>query len=346
MNKHISFDSNSLRRGFTLIELLVVIAIIAILLSLLLPAVQKAREAARMTQCRNNLKQIGLGLANYETDYGRYPLSFAVGEGTGGQWSAQVRLLPYIEQDAIYDEADLNGSYTPDSLISRAHVGVYTCPSEIRKELRPDGEHFPLNYAACAGSWKVFAHAATFDEGGEPGDGLFAPNQSLKPAQIIDGLSHTMSFSEVKAFTPYVRDGGQASTPDTADDTIPVDLLPYNNGQFKAISGHTEWVDGRVHQTGFTTTFTPNSYTPVEGATGDSGDPIDGDYTSCREAKSGCEGLPTYASVTARSHHSGMVFSVLLDGSVHTISDNINIDIWRALGSPSGREDRTFVPQL
>ena len=91
-------------------------------------------------------------------------------------------------------------------------------------------------------------------------------------------------------------------------------------------SGHTEWVDGRVHQTGFTTVFGPNSITPVGSATG-----TDGDYTSCREAKT-CTG-PTYAAVTARSYHEGIVHVLLMDGSGRGVSENINLGTWRNLGS-------------
>src|SRR3954452_12624575 len=106
---HRSSARSGARRGFTLIELLVVIAIIAVLISLLLPAVQSAREAARRSQCINNLKQLGLALANYESAVGSYPaaspatrIGGAVG-GTWGAWSPQAMLLPYLEQKPIYD---------------------------------------------------------------------------------------------------------------------------------------------------------------------------------------------------------------------------------------------------
>src|SRR5262245_7335229 len=91
-------------RGFTLIEILVVVAILAVLIALLLPAVQQAREAARRTKCANNLKQIGLGLANYHDAFNVYPPTFCVGPGDGGEWSLSARLLPYIERDAVYDD--------------------------------------------------------------------------------------------------------------------------------------------------------------------------------------------------------------------------------------------------
>src|SRR6478609_4657468 len=98
----------SRRRAFTLIELLVVIAIIAILIALLLPAVQQAREAARRTQCKNNLKQLGLGLHNYLDTFSVLPPMCAIGSGTGGKWSVWARIMPYLEQASIYNLANLN----------------------------------------------------------------------------------------------------------------------------------------------------------------------------------------------------------------------------------------------
>ncbi|QDU78445.1 hypothetical protein Pla110_01470 [Polystyrenella longa] len=326
----------SLRSGFTIIELLVVMAIISILIGLLLPAVQQAREAARRTQCRNKLHQIGIALTNYADLHQVLPPSYIVGAGTGGQWSAHVRLLPFMEEDNFYELADLDSGYTSGTILSTHRVGVFICPSEERQMLRAGGDHYPLNYAWNGGSWKVFEHAATFDDGGEGGDGLFHPNANIKFTKVKDGLSNTIAFSEVKAFTPYVRDGQLSG--DTVPETPPTSLAALTNGQFKLESGHTEWVDGRVHQTGFTTAFTPNSSTPVEGASGDAGDPLDGDYTSCREGKAGCEGETTFAAVTARSYHTGAVFVLYLDGSVHAISENVSLDIWRALGSYNGGE--------
>src|ERR1700753_1645608 len=100
------------RRGFTIIELLVVIAIIAILMALLLPAVQAAREAARRTQCRNNLKQIALGLHNYLETQLLFPPAFCVGTGTGGAWSIPARILPFIEQASLFKIANFNINYS------------------------------------------------------------------------------------------------------------------------------------------------------------------------------------------------------------------------------------------
>lgn len=329
------------RQGFTLIELLVVIAIIAILVALLLPAVQQAREAARRSQCKSNLKQIGIALHSYHDLHGKLPISFAV-DGTpsgttqladtgtdGGEWSIQARLMPLMDQANLFMQVDLDLAYT-----APAHAGVpairmpgYLCPSEVKDKTRVDGsgnpEHYPLNYAFNGGSWNFWNNATR-----QNGDGVFGPNMSLQFGHITDGTSNTLAFSEVKAFTPYLRDGSGGTT------TVPgpngVSVL---GGSFKDTSGHTEWVDGRVHQTGMTTVFTPNTVVPhVSGGT-----TYDVDFTSCREEKDGCTGL-TYAAVTSRSHHLGMVHSLLADGAVKAISDNIDAGTWSLLGSRNDGE--------
>ncbi len=317
------------KRGFTLIELLVVIAIIAILISLLLPAVQQAREAARRTQCRNNLKQIGLALHNYLDVFSVVPPAFvsdiSTNDTPGGQWSIHARILPYLDQANLYNQADLTLAYDDPANgdIASQRVGTYLCPSEINDRVRTDGTgaaiHYPINYGYNGGTWNVWDNGTRVQ-----GNGAFSPNSRFSTRDFTDGTSNTLGFAEVRAYTPYNRDGdaGTSAIPSTAAD---VEALIALGGSNKANSGHTEGVDGRVHQTGFTTTLTPNTDVVVPG-----GDTEQGDYTSCREDKS-CA-TSTFAAVTARSYHSGMVLTVLMDGSVQSISESIDLQTWRDLG--------------
>ncbi len=314
------------KQGFTLIELLVVIAIIAILIALLLPAVQQAREAARRSQCKNNLKQIGLALHNYLSTHTVFPPSFVVdahtagGDTDGGQWSVQARILPFIDQGNAYNNIDFEDTYQEGSAIATMRVPIYLCPSEPNDRMRTGSGgalYYPLNYGFNGGSWELFDPVT-----GATGDGAFFPNSATRPRDFTDGTSNTLAFSEVKTFTAYVRDGGDGPT------SAPSAVSTYSAGEFKSNSGHTEWVDGRVHQTGFTTVFPPNKVVPVAGAAGNA---PDGDYTSCREDKS-C-GTAVRAAVTARSWHTGIVHALLMDGSGRSISENINLTIWRRLGA-------------
>ncbi|MEZ6062663.1 MAG: DUF1559 domain-containing protein [Planctomycetaceae bacterium] len=290
----------SLKRGFTLIELLVVIAIIAILISLLLPAVQQAREAARRIQCKNNLKQIGLALHNYLDVHSAFPPSFVSDistlNTTGGEWSVQARILPYLEQANLYSAASLELPYQhpANGNIATQRIAAYLCPSEPNDRARTDSSsgqkvHYPLTYGFNGGTWRVWTNATH-----QQGDGAFAPNSRFRPADFTDGMSNTLCFSEVKAFTAYNRDGdtGTAAIPTTATD---VESLVAAGGSSKADSGHTEWVDGRVHQTGFTVTLGPNAKMTVPGGNR----PNEGDFTSCRE-DAGCSG-PTFAAVTSEA---------------------------------------------
>ena len=126
-----------LSRGFTLIELLVVIAIIAILVALILPAVQQAREAARRTECLNNLKQIALAVNLYEEVRRAYPPSFTTVQGQAtDSWSVQARILPFLEQDAAYNRIDFGQPYSSSPEIKRMRVDTYLCPSEPKDNVR------------------------------------------------------------------------------------------------------------------------------------------------------------------------------------------------------------------
>ena len=316
------------RPGFTLIELLVVIAIIAILMAILLPAVQHAREAARRTQCKNNLKQIGIALANYQLTFKYYPMSICTdanfgGTNTGGgEWSIQARLLPFIEQENLQSLIDFTQAYGGPSAVKTHRVNTYLCPSETNDMARNgsngQAEYYPLSYVFNGGTWQVYDPASNLG-----GDGAFYPNSRLKPRDFKDGLSTTLCFSEVKTFTPYLRDGGSAG-PMPPTDPATIGSL---GGSFKINTGHTEWVDGRIHQTGFTTTYTPNTVVPYTSG----GREFDIDYTSCREDKS-C-GTFVRAAVTARSFHAESVNALFMDGHVRSITHSINLETYRALGT-------------
>lgn len=317
-----------MRRGFTLVELLVVIAIIGILVGLLLPAVQAAREAARRMSCQNNLRQLGLAMHNHESVRKQLPpLGDYLTNGNAVYWSMQTRLLPYAEQANLQNLIDYTKPISLQPQVARVRVPFLICPSEINDKERPDGPtfvHYPLSYAANAGEWQIMQPPTGM------GSGVFVVNNGTRLAAITDGTSNTLGMSEVKAFTPYLRDGGNPAT------LVPMPLLPEDvatfGGEFKSDSGHTEWVDARTHQTGFTTTFPPNQKVPYQNG----GVPYDIDFNSMREGRSAT--LPTFAVVTSRSYHSGGVNSLLMDGSVRFVAQMIERNVWRALGTRDGGE--------
>lgn len=325
-------------KAFTLVELLVVIAIIGVLVALLLPAVQAAREAARRSSCTNNLKQIALGMHNFENSIKSYPASINWKPGIqSGNWSLQARILPHLEQAQIEEAVDYQEPYgnvrigagVDAPLISSLRIPMYLCPSEERDEIRESGgvpTYYPLNYGFNNGIW--FVYQPTGNGQGRGGPGMFFPNSNIRPAQVTDGLSNTLMVAEVKAYTPYFRDGGSAPTIPPTDPSAICSL----GGDFKTSSGHTEWVDGRVHQAGFTTTFTPN--TDVLCAQGPQ--EYDVDWTSDREGQ--LQDSATYSAVTSRSYHSGVVNVALMDGSVQSVTDGVERSIWQSMSTRNGGE--------
>lgn len=308
--------------------MLVVIAIIAVLIGLLIPAVQTVRAAAARVQCQNNMKQIGLALHNHQTTLGAFPQTSVYPPGlTVEPWSAHARLLPYLEQANLYNAVEFNVSYTVQPNVTSQRVAPFLCPSEINDKARPDGAvtFYPITYAFNFGTWHVYDPTT-----GQGGDGSFSCNLKVKPGDITDGMSNTMALAEVKAYAPYLRDGGNPNATGVPVPTSPATVTAYG-GEFKT-TGHTEWTDGRVHQTGFTTVFSPNTVVPFAS----DGMTYDIDFTSSREGKT--TNRITYSAVTARSYHSGLVNVLLMDGSVRSISNGINIATWRALGTRAGGE--------
>jgi prepilin-type N-terminal cleavage/methylation domain-containing protein/prepilin-type processing-associated H-X9-DG protein len=305
------------RRAFTLIELLVVIAIIGVLIALLLPAVQAAREAARRSQCVNNLKQIGIALHNYHDVQGALPGSYLVYETT--KCSALSQILSNLEQAPLYDA--LNFSLAFDDLtnttVTNTVVSSFLCPSDFPNPTPARGA--ASNYMADMGSWIVWQAAAGPNAALRPPDGAFFGNSSTRFAQVVDGLSSTGFFSE-----RVLADGSNAivspqadvffspAAPTTIDDAVQlcraVDINNLSN-QFPLFMG-APWTNG---QHVFQHVMPPNSRSC-------------GFFTALR------------AVMPPSSRHPGGVNLLLGDGSVRFVKDSVNVTVWRALGTIKGRE--------
>jgi len=343
------------RSGFTLIELLVVIAIIAILVSLLLPAVQQAREAARRTQCKNNLKQLGLALHNYESTYSVFPP-----QGTGptstvsNSYSPQARLLPFIDQANMHNMLDFSvnpwtsSGPNPDlePQIFSTLIAVFQCPSDAAPT------HYTVSGISCAGiNYMVSSGSGTgttYDTR-QRTDGIAYGNSNVRMRDVTDGMSNTVLMSET------VRGDG-------SDVTLPAGTTPQRPYQ-KLLSGTTGSSPSATGGIGFKGT-----------GSGWSGDPIQNpDLSLVLAAHTGWSGgasgtgrglswvrsIPINTSTHGyntpnsripdmqvhgwgffgpRSMHTGGAHALFGDGTVRFLSENINTQVHWALHSMNGGE--------
>ncbi len=218
--------STRIQRGFTLIELLVVIAIIAILIALLLPAVQQAREAARRTQCRNNLKQMGLALHNYHDVYQMFPASFyrswphnTTTNPTAGRpgWGWATTLLPYIDQGPLFQSLNtgtLRVGQTPaNKLLCQTPIPAFRCPSDSGPTLNANrGDYATSNYVAVFGSRydQEVVSGLTIGSWINGGPGIFSPSSDVKIRDITDGTSNTLAIGEMAYGPTGKRDSAGA----------------------------------------------------------------------------------------------------------------------------------------
>jgi hypothetical protein len=245
------------------------------------------------------------------------------------------RILSYLEQANVDSTVDLEVAWDLQQSISGLRISIFQCPSDAQSQVvrDPGGGKallYATNYGFNLGTWFVFNPQTN-----EGGHGAFYPNSNLKISTFTDGTSNTLLAAEVKAWTPYKRNGGPPDTeiPETVEDAQAIVL----SGAETKNTGHTEWPDGRVHHTGFTATLPPNAFVPFEL----NGETVDSDYNSWQEGKSGSAGNPTYAMITSRSFHPGIVQAALVDGSVQSVNDDVNLAVWRAMATRDGEETVT-----
>jgi prepilin-type N-terminal cleavage/methylation domain-containing protein/prepilin-type processing-associated H-X9-DG protein len=334
-------------QGFTLIELLVVIAIIAVLIGLLIPAVQKVREAAQRMSCQNNLKQLGLALHNYESGTGFYPAAF-MGKSTVPayqsypdyffSWSALAQLNPYLEQTNIYNKMDLTQPiYDPTNNynITAANqfaveqvIKLFLCPSDAGNPVATNSATDygvptmgPTNYVVCVG---------TGNNGGSPlnSDGMFQGLQPLRALSITDGLSNTACMSE--SILGQGAEAQSGSTPSPADPQYVFAYIGFGTpisasacGSATTWNGNQRrgftWASGEMRCASYNHFYTPNSKNY---------DCINNDGAT----------ITAFGWKAARSRHSGGVNLLLGDGSVRFINDSVTLQVWQALATRAGGE--------
>lgn len=323
------------RKGFTLIELLVVIAIIAILIGLLLPAVQKVREAAARAKCTNNLKQMGLAAQNYESTFNTMPPGAGpqtAATGFNSRASVQAMMLPYVEQAAKFNQFDFSQDVNSGANNANARlqdVPIYLCPSDPSAARQTNAGR-----SSYFGNLGATAYVRTAGKSGVGGIFFYDPDsttilnpKALRILEITDGTSNTAMFAEIRrgfnnagSFDP--QDVRFVGFNPATDDTTPPAACNANAGTIIRYTG-LQYYRNLISTSLYTHTRTPNS------ALGD-----------CLDSNNRAGDIGTlYAGhITARSYHTGGVNISLADGSVRFVRDSIDIVTWRALGTRANGE--------
>ncbi|MBA4032103.1 MAG: prepilin-type cleavage/methylation domain-containing protein [Planctomyces sp.] len=306
--------------GFTLIELLVVIAIIAILIALLLPAVQQAREAARRSQCKNNLKQFGLALHNYHDTHTVFPMGVTFDISKSDWWTYHgigwgARVLPYIDQSPLFNNIRFD-SIAPgrDGLnypVSRVSLPVFRCPSD--PGIAPSTNYAPTNYVICSGSASTQAVWGGGNMGRGDGTSVLFGNSKTNFRDITDGTSNTMVISECLVGKRF--EGSQ--TYDTTMLQTCSDNVYFNSSASHSESANTRggaWfymLNDRGPNYAYTTNFPPNALRTINA----------------------CARSLSFYNADAQSQHTGGVHVLMADGAIRFVSENIHLATWRDLGN-------------
>jgi prepilin-type N-terminal cleavage/methylation domain-containing protein/prepilin-type processing-associated H-X9-DG protein len=317
----------SASHGFTLIELLVVIAIIGVLIALLLPAVQAAREAARRAQCVNNLKQLGIALHNYHDTQGAFPLGRCVvpapppGFGTFDfSYSPFAKILPYIEQGTVSSSLNFNLAYLSpaNSTAYSTTMNVLVCPSDSATRVPNNwgGTNYRSNEGTSVAMWYGENDTTGVNTAVAPPNGLFFAGLLCKVADVIDGTSNTAAFSE-----HLKGDFNQGLATEKAD-TFRPGTYPATSEEARRLCRNFDWTNlafQGVSDVGAPWIYGYHSTTSY--------------WHSGGPNSRSCMFPPSRISTTANSNHPGGVNVLFADGSVKFNKDSIAIQTWRALGS-------------